>query len=178
MTRATFHELLATRRNRVYSYALYVLQNREDAEDVVQEAFVRTWRRCESDEWPAICAFLYRTAHNLCIDRLRRRRTALQVVDPDGADIERIKGPESAAYDPELQLLLDDKRRVLLGALSDLPAEDRSFVVLHYFEGLTFREIAEAGGHKISTVKVRVHRARRKLRDALQGMNPAQAQEG
>jgi RNA polymerase sigma-70 factor (ECF subfamily) len=102
----------------------------------------------------------------------------LRIVDPAAVDVERIASPRNVADDPELRLVLDDERRALLTALAELSAEDRSFVVLHYFEGLTFREIAAAGGHNTSTVKVRVHRARRKLREALDGLSPARAQEG
>ena len=179
MTRATFQELLQAQRDRVYSYALYVLQNREDAEDVAQETFVRTWQRCTATEERAMVAFLHRTAHNLCIDAIRRRRRAsLRIVDPEAVDVETIAGPRNTTDDPELKLLLGDERRVLLTALAELSAEDRSYMVLHYFQGLTFREIAEASGGNTSTVKVRVHRSRRKLRNALSELNPARAQEG
>lgn len=179
MTRATFDELLRTQRDRVYSYALYVLQNREDAEDVVQESFIRVWEHCAAQENRARVAFLNRTAHNLCIDTIRRRRRArLRIVDSAAGEVAAIAVPRTVADDPELKLLNEDRRRVLLDALAALPAEDRSFVVLHYFQGLTFREIAETCGGQTSTVKVRVHRARGKLRNALSGVNAARVQEG
>jgi RNA polymerase sigma-70 factor (ECF subfamily) len=179
MTRATFDELLRTQKDRVYSYALYVLRNREDAEDVVQETFIRAWRRCDAQENRAMLAFLNRTAHNLCIDAIRRRRrTGLRIVDPGAVDVAAIPGPRTVADDPELKLESDDRRRVLLDALAELPPEDRSFVVLHYFQGLTFREIAAACGGQTSTIKVRVHRARGKLRRALGETPSTRIQEG
>jgi RNA polymerase sigma-70 factor (ECF subfamily) len=75
MDRQSFIELLEGHADRVYSYACYVLQDPEDAADVVQEAFLRLWQRGGALEERGRVAWLQRVAHNLCVDRRRRRRT-------------------------------------------------------------------------------------------------------
>lgn len=169
MNAATFEELLRAQRNRVFSYACYVLGDREDAEDVTQEAFVRVWERCPAADGEGALAWLRRTLRNLCID-VRRRRGRWR---PKQVDIASVAPRELAQtspgidFDPELRLVRGERQKALLGALGELPEETRELVWLHYFEGLTYREIARIVDSKPTTVKVRVHRARRELRRTL-----------
>ncbi len=155
---------LTEQRDRLYSAALYVLRNEQDAEDVIQEAFLRLWKfpgRIESGKIPA---WLRRVVHNLCIDQTRRRKTqAKHLGRPDPYALECLAaGPERRP--DELSAEQDE----LLAAMEALAPETRSILVMHYFQGMKLVEIAEVLDLNPSTVKVRIHRARRSLRRELE----------
>jgi RNA polymerase sigma factor (sigma-70 family) len=168
MKKDVFQELLANQRHRVYSHAYYVLRNREDAEDITQEVFVRLWHRCPATEWKGILAWMRRVTHNLCIDQTRRRKRAVEAFSPDiEVDMDNLAGQSAMPGDPERDFLLSEQQEALLEALETLPAPTRSMVLLHYFHGLSYREIGETIDTHPTTVKVQVHRARRALKRIL-----------
>jgi RNA polymerase sigma-70 factor (ECF subfamily) len=171
---ARFEALVARYSKHVYAVAYRMAGNEADAKDLAQEAFVRVWkalRRIEPDA--ALEGWLYRIVTNLYIDLLRRRpKTRVQSLDepiatnegqmareqPDpAADVER------AALDKMVDRRLQD---ALLGLREDL----RMVVVLADVEGYPYEEIAEMMGVPIGTIKSRLHRARRALRDRLAPM--------
>jgi RNA polymerase sigma-70 factor (ECF subfamily) len=165
MNRQTFNELLKSHGDQIYSYAYYFLRDRHDAEDVAQEVFLRLWRSCDAEDRQGMVAWLTRVAHNLCIDLKRRRRTAqghLRVMDATA--LENVPAAESNSASPEENLERSELQAQLLAALATLPAETESVMLLHYFQGLTFREIAARLGINETTAKVRVHRGRKVLR--------------
>ncbi len=164
--------MLQGNRNRIYSYARYFLRNREDAEDVTQEVFVRMWQRCKEQNPEKIPAWLMRVTHNLCIDVTRRRKTsvgwhvAADQVEPDSLPASKSSG------DAETRFHLNEAQQQLLEAMATLPARTRSIMLLHYFQGFTYEAISEILGLRLSTVKVIVHRGRKSLRKKLTGSRP------
>jgi RNA polymerase sigma-70 factor (ECF subfamily) len=168
MRHNTFTELLASHRDRVYTQALYSLREPCDAEDVTQEAFLRLWRQGADVPADKVAPWLAHVTRNLCIDQCRRRAAArrhLGVADPDA--VENLISAAGAADDPLRNLDLDDRQRQLVDALQTLPAETRSVMLMHYFEGRKLAEIAATLGKSVSAVKVQVHRARYSLRLAM-----------
>lgn len=168
MDAVTYTRLLAEHRDRVYSRALYVLRDREDAEDVTQEAFLRLWRQGDEVAPERLAGWLARVVHNLCIDQTRRRkvvRTRFGRPDPDAADRLPAGGAQG---DPEWNLRLDQRQQLVLDAMATLPVETRSVMMMHYFQGLRLQEIADALGKTETAVKVQVHRARKSLRAVLE----------
>ena len=168
MDRATFIELLESHADRVHSFARYFLRDAEEAADVVQEAFLRLWERCEAVDARGRVAWLHRVVHNLCVDRRRRRRSWRDRLGRLGAAVpdEYAVGRRSSS-DPERDLLLDEQQRRVLDALGQLPPETRSVVLMHYYEGLKYREIAAILGSNENAIKAKVHRGRRALRRVL-----------
>ena len=165
MNDKTFNELLTVHRNRLFSAAVYVLRNEQDAEDVVQEAFLRLWRFTGQIDAQRVPAWLSRVVHNLCIDQTRRRKSLQRHLGrPDETALERLRAPdvEAARWRPGGDL--DPEQENLLEAMGTLSAETRSIMIMHYFQGLKLTEIAEMLDVSPSAVKVRVHRARRALR--------------
>jgi RNA polymerase sigma-70 factor (ECF subfamily) len=155
---------------RSFRTACLIVGNRADAEEAVQEAFLRAWRF--RDSLPAGADFrrwLYRVVVNTCYSKLRteiphRDRRA------DDHDVGALVGRRDDHGDAELST-------DVVRALQDLPDQLRTVVVLRYYADLSEREIATAIGRPAGTVKSRLHEARRLLsaHPALQGAHVAAA---
>lgn len=167
MTENEFKDILAAHKDRVFSYACYLLRSHEEAEDVTQEAFVRLWRSAEAVHTPAIRSWLLRVTHNLCIDRARRhgfeRRIFLSV---DGQrnpayQTTKIEDDPAAGFD-QFEL-----RQRVMSAMQGLPRNLRSAIILRELQGLSYQEIADVLDQSLSAVKVNIHRARKLLRKHL-----------
>jgi len=163
MTKSEFEAAVIEHKDRVHNYARGILKDPEDAKDVAQECLIRLWRHREAIEPGAGCrSWLLRSAHNLCIDRIRRRSTHLEAVrDKDAADPSDVRpGPERLTASVEVGQRLEQ-------ALLDLEHRDRAIVLLREVEGLAYEEIALLLDLKMGTLKATLHRAREKLRHAL-----------
>jgi RNA polymerase sigma-70 factor (ECF subfamily) len=139
--------------------ACLILHNRADAEEAVQDAFLRAWRfRASMPEGEAVKPWLYRVVVNACLSKARRHRPATTDVDAVGGQLadKRSDSPESMAE-------LDESGAALLAALRRLPEPLRVVIVLRYFAGLKEAEIAAAIRRRPGTVKSRLHEARRRL---------------
>lgn len=161
-----FEETAARHRNRVFTFACYCLGNREEAEDVTQEVLIRLWKNLDSLEEPRIVPWLIHVTRNACIDTMRRRRTyrALVAEDPEGEAMlrapSRTPGPSAAAEASEFRSHVEQ-------ALHGLAEPYRTVVILREIQDLKYEEISVALGLPLNTVKVYLHRGRRKLRDRL-----------
>ena len=163
MTTIEFQAAVLEHKDRVHSYARYLLRNPEDAGDVAQECLVRLWRHRERVEPGAACRnWLLRAAHNLCIDRMRRRSTRLEVRQEPEA-------PEPADGRPDALRVAQSAEiaKNLEKALLALSERDRAIVLLREVEGLPYDEIAAMLGLNLGTLKATLHRTRDKLRSAL-----------
>jgi RNA polymerase sigma-70 factor (ECF subfamily) len=154
---------VAAHGRKVYTLAVYLLANREEAEDVTQEVLVRLWRRGRDVVPEKIRPWLVRVTRNACIDALRRRKGGSQVVidDAPGIDLhEPAPGPERLAHSSQLG-------GKILRALETLSEPGRSVVILREIQGLSYQEIGEALEMPMSSVRVTLHRGRRRLREEL-----------
>ncbi len=138
-----------------YGLALRVTGDADSAEDVVQEAFLRVWRRADRYE-PARGAarpWLLRLVRNVAIDHLRSRGARGRAEQHGGMQAqEQATMPER----PEEALLDIEKRERVRSALDALPTEQRRMIEIAYFEGLSHSEIAEREGTPLGTVKTRI----------------------
>ncbi|MHB1534917.1 MAG: RNA polymerase sigma factor [Acidimicrobiales bacterium] len=145
---------------RAYRTACLILRDRGDAEEAVQEAFLRAWRfRASMPDGEGARPWLYRVVVNTCCSKLRRevshrsRRSSADHLDSLASPA---PGPEQASEAREAATVVSD-------ALSALPEHLRVPVVLRYYTGLSEREIATAIRRRPGTVKSRLHEARRRL---------------
>ncbi|MCP4574240.1 MAG: RNA polymerase sigma factor [bacterium] len=165
MDATTYTRVLNEHRDRVFSRALYVLRDREDAEDVTQEAFLRLWRTGEAIPADRAGYWLQRVVHNLCIDQTRRRKVVrARFGQPDTEATDRLVAPDSGHWATDL----DGNQEALLNAMAALPAETRSVMMMHYYQGMKLREIAACLGKTVAALKVQIHRARKTLRPLLE----------
>lgn len=137
--------------------ACLILHNPADAEEAVQDAFLRAWRfRDAMPSGEGAKPWLYRVVVNACLSKLRRRRDTLT-----DEGLAAVAGSEDRS--PEVIAVHDDDSRAVLGALRQLPEHLRVVIVLRYYAGLTEAEIATAIRRRPGTVKSRLHEARRRL---------------
>jgi RNA polymerase sigma-70 factor (ECF subfamily) len=163
MTTTDFQAAVMEHKDRIHSYARGILRDPEDAKDVAQECLVRLWRHRERVEPGAGCRnWLLRAAHNLCIDRLRRRTSR-----PETPRDEDAGEPADARPGPERLAASTEVGRRLERALLQLDHRDRAIVLLRDVEGLSYQEIAGLLELKMGTLKATLHRSREKLRVAL-----------
>ena len=145
---------------RSFRTACLILGNRADAEEAVQEAFLRAWRFRDSlTAVPSIQPWLYRVVVNSCYSKLRREiphRDRRAGDEPLGALIGAGRRPRDGAEQAEVA-------ETVLAALQRLPLSLRVPVVLRYYADLSERDIALAIGRRQGTVKSRLHEARRRL---------------
>ena len=144
-----------------------MLGDQTEAEDVAQDAMLRLWKQAEN--WRAgeakVSTWLYRVVHNLCIDRLRKRRPQVAVedapepVDPDPSVLERMAQTEQS--------------RAVARAIGELPERQRQALVLRHFEGMSNPEIGEALECSVEAVESLLARARRTLAKMMQEQKEA-----
>lgn len=152
----------------VFSLGLRILRDPQLAEDVVQEVFIRLWRRPASYD-PArgrFVSWLMSVSRNRALDEQRRvsRRMRAEETDDDPAH----ELPTNDRFDdPQAGVLLDELRRRVREAMTRLPPAQRQVIELAYFGGLTQVEIAQRTGEPLGTVKTRVRLGMNKLRAAI-----------
>lgn len=156
----TVEELYRAHREQIFLLAFRVLRNEEAAIDAVQETFVRalrSWERFERRSQPL--TWLYRIAFNHCVTVLRRARPQASL---DGFD-----HGDAASSRPEALTEAGETGRRLSDALAGLSEEDRQLLCLVADEGLDYAEIAEILSCSVEAVRMRVSRARARLRERL-----------
>lgn len=166
-----FAQLVEQNQNRIYSLALRMVGNPEDAADLAQEAFLSAWRGLEKFQGEAaFSTWLYRLTSNVCIDFLRREKrkkaagTVFYLDDTEeGATLDL---PDYDA-DPHRQLEQDEVRESIARGMAELSPEHRKVLSLREISGLSYAEIADILGLEEGTVKSRIARARLALRKKL-----------
>jgi RNA polymerase sigma-70 factor (ECF subfamily) len=151
----------------VFSLALRILQDRTEAEDVVQDVFTQAWAQAARYDTSrgAVSAWLLNMARSRAIDRLRSRRAR-----PEMSERSAALNMADAAIPLDMQLVSSERAAQLKRALQELPLLNRMAIELAYYEGLTHAEIAERLEQPLGTVKTRIRQAVIRLRESLAGV--------
>lgn len=151
----------------VYSLALRVLRDEQDAEEVVQEVFAQAWRSAGRFDPTrgAVVAWLLMMTRSRAIDRLRTRRGVGQRVGDD----DTLALMPASGVTPDASLLDAERVGRVRAALSELPVLQRMAIEMAFYEGLSHHEVAERLEQPLGTVKTRIRLGLMKLRDALAG---------
>lgn len=160
MTRLEFNNQVLQLSRKLYLAAFRFLKRQDEAEDAVQEVFMRLWnKREELDRYNSLEALAIASVKNYCIDILRRKK--LMVVE----DNENHKGvidngpsPAEALENSEVSVILND-------IIQRLPDLYRDVIRMKDIDGLSYEEIVEITGQNISTLRVNLSRARKMIRD-------------
>jgi len=175
---AAYGELVRRYQERVYGLALKMF-SREDAGDVAQEIFFRVFRGLPGFNYQSSFAtWLYRISTNVCLDQLRRRgREGQRFLPLEAGDDERNSLRDNGPG-PEEHLLDREKVGALKRAVRQLPDGYRMALVLHHYQGLSYRQVAEVMSLPEKTVATRIHRAKKMLRKKLSGGEDGALPEG
>ena len=144
----------------VFNLAFRIINNKEDAEEVAQDSFIKAFKHLESFNRKAkFSTWLYRIAFNTAVSKTRKKK----VVKNEISNI-----PESvlpvASFDSSFQLLKEEQQQQIIQLiLNKLSANEKALVTMYYMEEMPMEEIATVTGLSKSNVKVKIHRARQKL---------------
>ena len=167
-----FAEILKRYRQPLYHLLFKMVRNREEAEDLVQEAFIKAFKALASfNEEYAFSTWLYKIAVNNCIDYLRKKRLQTFSYDKPMEVKDGALRREYADYEPTPDKLLmsAEKSKLINRAIEELPPKYRTVIVLRHREEYSYEAIAEKLHLPLGTVKARIFRAREMLKRKLKG---------
>ena len=166
----SFNQLVTRWERPIYALAYRTLGREEDARDVVQEAFLRAYRGLRGFKGQAkFSSWLYRITLNLCRDWIRRERRAPLVQVPEGTDPVDLADQRASPTESVEELVgRREMSRAVARAMTELPDEQRTAILLKEYHGLTFQEIADMLDCPLSTVKTRLYQGLTMLRRRLE----------
>jgi RNA polymerase sigma-70 factor, ECF subfamily len=157
--------LLPAFRRKVFGLAYSLLRDREAAEDVTQEVFIKVWRALPGfDGRAAVSTWIYTIARNASLSALRARRPQCSLSDP-----EVMEAVEAVTEVPSADLLVE--RTAILRLVDQLPTKQRQVIMLFYMEAQSHEEVATMLAMPVGTVKTLLHRARARLSAAAGNMS-------
>lgn len=158
---ARFEQLVVPHMGAAYNLARWLTRNDHDAEDVVQEAYLRAYRFFGGFHGGDGRSWLLAIVRNTCYTWLQQNRRPSMALDEDMPELDNSKS------NPETLLLRNVDGQMLRQAIEELPAEFREAIVLRELEGLSYKEISAVTGVPLGTVMSRLARARNRLQQAL-----------
>lgn len=166
----TFADIFDEYQRPIYNYLLHMTQDQAVAEDLAQETFIRVYNGLPGFRGEAsLATWVYRIATNVSLDHFRRRSTVQDAATRslDGVETDQEELADHKAVSPEQQAAQSEMSACVEDFIWQLPPDYRAALVLHDLQGLKNYEIAEVLDVSLDTVKIRLHRARKKLRAAL-----------
>ena len=159
-----YEQVYALNAPRVYRFAYHLLGNREEAEDIRQETFVRAFQafhRFRNDA--SLQTWLLKICANLCRDKIKSwdRRN----VKYNSAEVPDEKGENTVSQDPAEQLNTKETNRIIMSTLETMPVSHREVIVMREFEELSYEQMATILSCSAASAKLRVFRARKCLRE-------------
>jgi RNA polymerase sigma-70 factor (ECF subfamily) len=168
---ARFEEVVLPHLGAAYNLARWLVGNQDDAEDVVQESYLRALKFFTGFRGGNGRPWLLAIVRNTCYTWLRGNRMDTLTTELD----EDMPLVDTGDVNPEALLIAAARRELVQRALEQLPAEFREVVVLRELEGMSYKEIAEVAVVPVGTVMSRLARARMRLQKLLSEANPAEA---
>lgn len=148
-------------KNQLYATILRMTKNPQDAQDLVQDAFIKVYRNLDKyDGSGSFAGWLYRIAINHCMDEFRKKsHTTIQLEIDETKAVNR--------EHPEVIFLKKEKSRQLERLISTLPEDERLIILLRYVNEISYEEIGEVMDVPLSTVRNKLHRAKIKMRETV-----------
>ncbi|MFO7294684.1 MAG: sigma-70 family RNA polymerase sigma factor [Clostridia bacterium] len=167
-----FEELVSFYAKKIYNYCYRMTNNREDAEDLAQEVFIKVYRNLKSFKRDSrFSTWIYRIAYNTCVDRYRKSKKLDTVSlnygkDEDAVEIQLVSDDPL----PEEEVIKKERYRKLQACIASLKPEYKTALILRDIQNYSYAEIAEILQVPLGTVKSHISRARAALCDALREM--------
>jgi RNA polymerase sigma factor, sigma-70 family len=151
----------------VYTLALKLMKKPEEAEEMAQDTFIKAFHKIDSYEGKSkFSTWLYSITYNACISELRKRRIEFKSLD----DRQVSDQDEQRMYDYYKENRKEDQEKYLALAMEKLPEDDQVLVTLYYYENQSMDEISLITGLTVSNIKVKIHRARKRMQVMLYEM--------
>lgn len=164
--KTAFRSLVERYQNYVFSVAVTITKNREEAEEVAQDVFVKVFKQLGSfQQRSQFSTWLYTIAYRTSLDHVRRKRLQTEPIERE--DGQAIPIADDLAGGPAGQLQQHDLQDLLQAALKQLEPADAALLRLYYFKERSVREITEITGLSASNVKTRLFRLRNQLKEVL-----------
>jgi RNA polymerase sigma-70 factor (ECF subfamily) len=173
-----FQAMMSETKRRAYTMALQLTRNPSDAEDLVQDTYVKAWRGFDTYvEGRPFLNWLLRIMQRAYLDSrrrdnpIRKAESLNSMVSPSDGEVQEMPIVDDEPT-PDEAVLREETRRELYHALSELPDVYRTAILMCDIEFLSYAEIAEVQRTTIGTVRSRIHRGRKLLRELMQKMDP------
>lgn len=160
-----FAYLVEKYKSMVFTLAVKILKDPEEAEEVAQDVFVKSYQSLSGFKGKSkFATWLYSITYNACMDVIKRKK---KYVAAEAITV--LKDAGTAAEEDALHLLMkDDRNKAINQTIEKLPEEDRTIIWLYYFEELTLKEIAKVVNLSVANIKVKLHRSRKRLYSLLE----------
>ena len=161
--KVAFSKLIEMYQKPVYNITYRMLNNRAEAEDAAQEVFIRAFSRLHSYKPQyKFSSWLFSITSNYCIDQIRKRKGDVILMEDDSISTNSIFVDNSSQW-PEEQTIINEQQATIQALLQRLEPEYRLVVVLHYWYGLSYKEIANICKTSLGTIRSRLFRARKQM---------------
>jgi RNA polymerase sigma-70 factor (ECF subfamily) len=160
----SYEVLVNQYKNMVFSLALQMLKNREEAEEVSQDTFIKAYRFLHKFKGDSkFSTWLYKISYNTCLDALKKHKKERQVFNIDNITENQIQSLDNVLNDIEIE----ERNEIIKKCILQLPENDRILLNLYYYKELSLQEIAEVVTKNYSQVRVNLYRSRKRLASVL-----------
>jgi RNA polymerase sigma-70 factor (ECF subfamily) len=155
-----YSQLVNRYKDLVYTLAIRMMRNREEAEEVAQDTFIKVFKSLDKFKGDSkFSTWIYKVTYNTCLDRIKKNKKHL-----NDAAIDEFTFNKLDTIDNALDNMINEEKRVLIkNCINKLPEDSSALLTLFYFEDLSLVEISKIINIEANTVKVKLFRARKKL---------------
>ena len=169
---SAYKNLLENYRGAIYNLLYKMVRNKEETEDLVQEAFMKAFKALPSfNEEYAFSTWLYKIAVNNCIDHMRKKKLKTYSINKpvQSKDGELDREFPDTSMSPDKSILSDERANIIETAIDELPENYKTAIILRHSEEKSYEEISKILNIPLGTVKARIFRAREMLKKKLKG---------
>jgi RNA polymerase sigma-70 factor (ECF subfamily) len=163
-----FNYLIKNYKQDIYRFSFYMLKNKPDAEDITQEVLIKTWENIEKFEFSKAKSWIMKTTYNLCIDLIRKRKSADNFVYESEEDEDFELPDNDYLNNPLVKMENESLKERINEAIQNLPEKLKTIFVMYEINEMKYKEISDLLNIPINSVKVFLLRARKKLQLELQ----------
>ncbi|MGS2726780.1 RNA polymerase sigma factor [Psychroserpens sp. BH13MA-6] len=157
---SAFSALVDNYKDLVFTLALRMLKNREEAEEVAQDTFVKIFKSLDTFKGDSkLSTWIYKVAYHSCLDRIKKNRKFMNDVEINAFTEHQVKTIDNALERMEIK----EREEAIANCIDQLPSEDSFLLTLYYFDDLSLEEISKIVGISANTIKVKLFRCRKKL---------------
>jgi RNA polymerase sigma factor (sigma-70 family) len=160
MTRERFNEIIHEHSRRLFTIAYRIVEDKPEAEDIVQDTFLRMWTMgSKLDQYRDVEALAVTIVKNKCIDVIRKRKFIGKEETVTGIQY------QETAVSPHEELVSSETREIMQRIIAALPSAFRQMIMMREIDGLSYEEISQATGTNINSIRVTVSRARQLIKE-------------